>query len=104
MTDYMKLHLNAVLYRLAVQETEPSTEHLGVITGLEVSDAAGAKLDRHYHVAVFPSPRSEEITVLAGDGHEKVATKITVEHIQQRALLKKNAALKAAMSKSEKAH
>ena len=89
---------------LAVQETEPSREHLGVIKGLEVSDATWAKLDRHYHDAVFPSPRSEEITVLVGDGHEKLATLITVEHKQQRALLKKNPALKAAMSKSEEAH
>ena len=65
MTDCRNLHINTELYMLAVQETEPSREHLGVIIGKEVSDATWAKWDRYYHDAVFPSSRSEEITVLA---------------------------------------
>ena len=32
-TDFRKLYLDAVLYVLAVQEMEPSREHLGVING-----------------------------------------------------------------------
>jgi len=42
----------------------------------EISDSALAAYDKWLHMKVFPPPKPQTVTTLAGDGHEKVLTKI----------------------------
>ncbi|CAK0816567.1 unnamed protein product, partial [Prorocentrum cordatum] len=101
-TDYRKLHLDALMYLIAVQEMEPIKEHRGIIIGKEITDDTFSKLDSYYHRNVFPDPCPKKITVLVGDGHEKVLTKCNDEERQKRAVRRRPAAAKGSMKRVRK--
>ncbi|CAK0848816.1 unnamed protein product [Prorocentrum cordatum] len=73
--DYRKLHLEGILYLLAVQVMEPVGKHLNIVLGEEISAAALKKFDAYLHDCVFPDPRPNKVSLLIEDGHEKVAMK-----------------------------
>eukprot|EP00959_Pyramimonas_sp_CCMP1952_P180473 3773756-Pyramimonas_sp.AAC.1 len=117
--DYRKLHLEGILYLLAVQEMEPVGEHLNIVLGEEISAAALKKFDAHLHDCVFPDPRLNKVSLLIGDGREKVAMKCPKpvagrssavtkrpagmkRRSMKRSVVKKPPAMKGAMKKVRK--
>ena len=101
-TDFRKLHLDALMYLIAVQEMEPIKEHRGIIIGAEITDDTFSKLDSYYHRNIFPAPRPKKVTVLVGDRHEKVLTKCNEEERQNRAVRRRPAAMKGSMKRVRK--
>ena len=68
-------HMDGIMYLLAVQELEAIGEHLSVTLGKEVTEDTFAQYNTHMHTHVLTADNPHDITVLVGDGHEKVLTK-----------------------------
>ena len=73
--DYRKDHMDALVYFLAVQELEPLGAHTSVAIGKDIAESTFEAYNDHVHVNVFRVNDPSAVTVLVGDGHEKVLTK-----------------------------
>eukprot|EP00972_Heterocapsa_arctica_P093157 13740979-Heterocapsa_arctica.AAC.1 len=73
--DFRKMHTDALMYFLAVQELSPLSLHMKILIGDEINKDALRAYDEHLHAHVLPPSDVSTIKELVGDGHEKVFVK-----------------------------
>ena len=70
-----RVHANAVMYWVALQELHPLNLHLGIAVGKEISASAFQAYHRYLHEKILPPKRKTTVKELVADGHQKVHIK-----------------------------
>ena len=72
---FAKMHSNAIMTWVAIQDLHPLQLHLDIIIGNEITPAALQAYHRHIHQTVLPPKRKGTVKEIVADGHQKVHIK-----------------------------